>query len=394
MGVIDGQPVDAATTNPAFLDQNQNDVMHGILGMDNAVPASGAVLGNIQGGINHLLTTTGATEVADGTTYASQKRITNGQNHPTALSNLDTAFHETTGHKHTGVAGDGPLIAGTGIGGVPLLGTYVQATDLTGITGVSTVVTAALIGEVSSSGPTVEGLVTTPPDNRVFLTQSATAFENESHYDSAYRTVYGRLTFAAGVWTLSFYVSITGVETAFNFTSAATIRWYYQKLYKRLVNAPVYSDQLVQAQDKDVRSLAKSAGDTTQVFGDVTLEEGSNITITRTLNKFNITASASATSQDETVALLNFAASPKAVVLTDHVFFVDCTAGNVVINLYQILGNTGKRIRVKKTDASSNTVTINAFAGDTIDGATPLVITNRYQAFTLLSFTNLWGIFA
>lgn len=392
MGVIDGQPVDAATTNPAFLDQNQDDVAHGILGMDNAVPASGAVIGNVQGTLNQLKDGTGATEVTPGTVYTSQKRVTNGQNHPTAISNLDTAFHETTGHKHTGVAGDAPTLDGAAIGSVPLLGVYQQNSDLAAVTGTSLVVTPQMLGKVASTGPTVKGVVVTAPNNKIPLLNTASLNENESHTDSDGVTIYGRLTEAAGVWTLSFFKLVAGIETAHNFTVAVGIRWFYQELFARLVDALVYSDQLVQPNTKQVRSLFL-IGDSASLFGDVQIEAGSGINIVRTGQKYTIDTVPGA-GADEATKVINFGMSPYTLLSTDKDLFVDCTGGPVIINGYVVGPDLGRRIRMKKTDVSANSVTFNRGGADTIDGLTSYVLSNQYEAVTFITFTNLWAIFA
>lgn len=446
MGVIDGQDVSAAVTNPAFLDQNQDDVMHGILGMDNAQPASGAVLGNVQGLMNHLKDTTGATEIADGTNYSSNNVIPDGMNHQDALSAFDAKFHATTGHKHTGVAGDAPPISGANVSGVPLVGRFVQGTDLAGITGTSTNVTGTMGGEVASAGSTSEGVVVTAPQNKVVLRQASGTDIGDEFKDADGNVVYGRLTFAAGVWTLSYYVLIGAVETAYNFTVAADIRWYRQKLFNPMTNAPVYSElaeipsdnptadvvtatatiqgkvstPVATATDvaaatsggtangqvapydhahKGTRSIAKSAGDTTQVFGDVTWEEGSGITITRTGNKFRIDGAGGTAGQDETTALIT--ATPYSAVFTDKVLFVDASAGNKVINLPSILTNVGKRLRIMKIDSSANTVTINRASTDVFrlfTDDTSIVLGQKGEAVTMITFddgvTKFWGVFA
>lgn len=439
-GVIDGQAVDAATTNPAFLDANGDDVANGIIGFVNTNPLSGPSIGNTQGLQNQLKDTTGATETTPGTTYSSNNVITNGDNHQVALGKVDAKFNAATGHAHDGTAGNGAPISGASLANIPLKGSFIQGTDLS-VTGVSTDVSGFLIGAVPSSLSTVKGIVVVAPQNRIIIRQASGTNVDDQYLDAFGNQVFGRLTELAGVWTLSYYSNIAGVETAFAFPAASPVRWYYQQLYSPVVDAPVYSELAIVPSDntvvdvpdatatqrgvvtspatpaqsvgaanaagvlvaqmarldhahQGVHSLAKDVGDTTQVFGDVQLQEGANVTITRVGNIFNITANPGAASQDETVASLNFAASPKTVLLTDHVFFVDCTAGPVVVNLYQIAGNLGKRVRVKKTDATANTVTINAFAGDTIDGQAALVLANQYQAVSMLSFTNIWGIFA
>lgn len=121
MGVVDGQDVDAAVTNPAFINKNVNDIMPNILGFSRL--ASGTTISDIQVAVNRLYTATGANDGGTtGTAYiAPASTITPGQPYVTALSELAQKFDPVTGHEHTGSAGDGPLInLGTGVTGGPL----------------------------------------------------------------------------------------------------------------------------------------------------------------------------------------------------------------------------------------------------------------------------------
>jgi hypothetical protein len=155
---------------------------------------------------------------------------------------LDERFNPTTGHTHDGTTGEGPQILAAVIGGVPLRGYVQQGVDQIGVTGTSTVVTADMIGKTPSSGATVPGVVVAAPENKVLLRQASGTDEGDVFKDGSGNIVYGRITEAAAVWTLSYYVDIAGVETAYSF-SGADVRWYYQELYNPLSGlAPVYSE--------------------------------------------------------------------------------------------------------------------------------------------------------
>lgn len=118
MGVIDGQAVSTAVTNPAFLDANADDVALGKIGFHNTVSPSGVFIDNIQRAYNNAAGTIGldvsgnATAEADttGKTYGTNQRVPDGHTHKQAIGDLDTAFHATTGHTHSGTTGDGPKI--------------------------------------------------------------------------------------------------------------------------------------------------------------------------------------------------------------------------------------------------------------------------------------------
>jgi hypothetical protein len=69
----------------------------------------------------------------------------------------------------------------------------------------------------------------------------------------------------------------------------------------------------------------------------------------------------------------------------------DCTAGNKVVNLPDASLNTSMQINVSKSDATANTITINALGGDLINGVSSLTITLQYvEVFTLFSTGTRW----
>lgn len=60
MGVIDGQPVSAAVTNPAFINKNIDDSTPSKLGLANADPISGTAVTNSQREFNSISSFTGS----------------------------------------------------------------------------------------------------------------------------------------------------------------------------------------------------------------------------------------------------------------------------------------------------------------------------------------------
>ena len=71
---------------------------------------------------------------------------------------------------------------------------------------------------------------------------------------------------------------------------------------------------------------------------------------------------------------------------------VDATAGNVTITLLPAREMEQKRLTIKKTDASANTVTIDASGTETIDGALTRVITTQYVSIEIMSYNGNWLI--
>src|SRR5271166_5793023 len=176
MGVLDGQNVDQAVTNPAFINKNIDDVMPNQLGFNRL--ASGSSIADIQAAVNKLYTATGVSESQTGTVYnATASTINNGDPYQTALTKLANKFDPATGHHHTGAAGDGPLLTGSSFGSIPLLGYIEQGTTFTAGTGTSDNVTSLMTGKMSSSGPTVLGVCTIAPQNKCRM-MSATGAES------------------------------------------------------------------------------------------------------------------------------------------------------------------------------------------------------------------------
>jgi hypothetical protein len=243
-GVVDGSAVSAAVTNPAFLDANGDDTALGKIDFAEASFASGPTVVNIQREVNSLDSYTGRTAGSAFNaqpTFANSQGLTATESLTARAEELSAKFHNSTGHAHSGSAGDGSPIASASLAGVPLKGYVKQSSDLSAVTGTSVDVSSLFISATPSTGPTIVGVVTNNPENKTILRQATGASENDDFKDLLGNVVYGRLTESAGVWTLSFYVDISGTETAYSFT-AANIRWYYQQLFNPMLNPPVYSE--------------------------------------------------------------------------------------------------------------------------------------------------------
>jgi len=77
----------------------------------------------------------------------------------------------------------------------------------------------------------------------------------------------------------------------------------------------------------------------------------------------------------------------------EHALTVDATGGNRTVTLRPLSGKLGQVYRIKKIDSSANTVTIDADASETIDGATTRVLTAQYEAVDLVAGASEWHIF-
>ena len=244
MGVIDGQAVSAAVTNPAFLDANGDDTATGKISFADVDPVSGATVTNVQREVNSLDSFTGrASGSAHNATpgWVNNDVGTSGDNLEQRSDALTAKFNSSTGHKHTGAAGDAPPITGADLASVPYRGYVQQGIDQVGVTGTSTDISTDMIGYSPSAGPTSLGVVVNAPQNQIVLRHATGASEGDAFYDGSGNLVYGRLTESTGVWTLSYYVNLSGTETAYTFSSS-DVRWYFQQIFNPMINPPVYSE--------------------------------------------------------------------------------------------------------------------------------------------------------
>lgn len=77
---------------------------------------------------------------------------------------------------------------------------------------------------------------------------------------------------------------------------------------------------------------------------------------------------------------------------THATVLVSASGANRTITLPAASGVTRRIYTIKKTDASGNTVTIDANGAETIDGATTQVLTTQYQSYTIQCDGSTWWI--
>jgi hypothetical protein len=299
-GVIDGEPVDAAITNPAFIEKNADDFTTHKLGLQKPTGEGPILFNSAQQALNTLCTASGSTELVPGNTYgAVNNTVMDGDNYQTAIFKLCQKFAGligSGGHGHSGVDGDGPQIPGTNISNVPLQGVFEQGVDIMGATGGSTDVTADLTGHPVSTSSVTPGVVSTAPYNKVTLRHASGASEDESILDGSGNLVYGRLTWSGSAWTLTYYITTGGVETPYSFGVATDIRWYYQELFNPMsASFPVYSELAVIPSDNVTADILTA---TTTLQGKVSLSAVAPSPIAATGNAG--TANASVANADHT----------------------------------------------------------------------------------------------
>ena len=76
----------------------------------------------------------------------------------------------------------------------------------------------------------------------------------------------------------------------------------------------------------------------------------------------------------------------------DDLILVDASGGGVTVNLPTAAGITGNTIRIKKTDSSLNTVTLDPNGSETVDGETTFTISFQFEAASIASDNSNWHI--
>lgn len=265
-GVQDNQVANEGTFNNAFMKENGDTGTIGKMDLNNADSASGTAIINVQRQLNSILSFLGAVanQVKTYTpTWVNNNGLSALNDIFTRTDTLSGKFDQSTGHTHSGVAGDGAPIVSTSLSGVILRGYFVRGTDIASPSGSSTNVTSQMSGKAASSGTAVKGVVVTFPYNRVNIRQLSNAGAGDQLLDLLGNEVYGRITESAGTWTLSYYVDLDGIQTAYTMTAGQTtngIKWWYQQLYNPITDAPVYNEMLDTPSDNTTQDVVDASG--------------------------------------------------------------------------------------------------------------------------------------
>jgi len=244
-GIVDGQPVDAAASNAAWIAKNGDDFTNGILGLKKTDLVSGPFVNNAQLAVNNLETTTGSTESAPGTMYSTvvplaNQRVVDGDDHRKSIAKLDQAFANTAlagGHTHDGTPGNGAPLGPSAFGPAPLMSAFfTPGTKSVPVSAMSSDVSSLFTAYTQQLSSTTAGVSVFAPQNICIIRVlgSMTDPVGAPLYDAYGNVVYGRLTWSASVWTLSYFTYISGVETAYAFTAITTIRIWAQELFDPL----------------------------------------------------------------------------------------------------------------------------------------------------------------
>lgn len=228
MAVSDGQNVNAAVTNAAFLSRTADSNTVAKVDMDNADTTD---LKDVQRVVNEALGSLGianqAATDASSDTYSSNNVVTNGDDRKVAIGKIDAEFDTSTGHDHDGV--NSKAIDASSLGNFNNLFAEFQEFTFDAASGTSITVTSLFSGKSSGGDANTEGVITSAPDNRVEIVGKDDHREIE---DPQGDRVYARITEAATVWTLSFFTNEAGTETAHSLSSQ-DIRFLFREVFNQ-----------------------------------------------------------------------------------------------------------------------------------------------------------------
>lgn len=80
------------------------------------------------------------------------------------------------------------------------------------------------------------------------------------------------------------------------------------------------------------------------------------------------------------------------VASTDALVTANATGGAITLTLPTIATSLGRKLIVKKTDASGNAVTVDGNGAETIDGAANFPLTAQYDSVTLIAGATEWHV--
>lgn len=76
----------------------------------------------------------------------------------------------------------------------------------------------------------------------------------------------------------------------------------------------------------------------------------------------------------------------------DSVILCDATSAGFTITLPSAASSTSRKYEIKKTDSTSNVVTVDANASETIDGSLTKLLESQYQSISIVSDGSNWFI--
>lgn len=129
--IVDGTPVDAATTNAALLGRTTDDTATGKITLNNSDVASGGQIDSIQKELNSLDSFAGQSPnqvYNNKPTYTNNQGFSANEDLRTRTDNVSAKFNNSTGHTHDGTSGNGGPVAASSIASVELKGVLISRT--------------------------------------------------------------------------------------------------------------------------------------------------------------------------------------------------------------------------------------------------------------------------
>lgn len=245
MSVTNGQVADQNTFNNAFISRTDDSSTVAKIALQDSASLP---IASIQNVANELMEVAGITENdPNRLVYTNNNILIDGQSHKQGLENIDFQFDPASGHNHNGGPGSGAPIDAANLANVNNYFADWATLQLTGLNAQSNDVSLDFASETPGGDVAVAGVVTSPPFNRVqLLDLSFTPIE-----DAGGQRIYGRLTEAAGVWTLELFTSESGVETPHTPASPLSVNAYYLKVYTQ-ADRPTFSNNPAEFGSLDV----------------------------------------------------------------------------------------------------------------------------------------------
>jgi hypothetical protein len=230
MSVSNGQTANATTFNGAFVSKVVNSTTIGQVTLANADGSSGSSVTNIQRELNALNSFLGkSSNVAYNTLPTWVNNDVGASSDPVfdRVDSLTVKFNSSTGHRHTGAAGDAPAIAASALIGLNYYRAEWQTFSISGASGTSFDITSAVSGKVAGGGNNSVGVIVDEPNNRCVIVDLDTETAIE---DAGGQRVFGRITEASGAWDLSFYTNEAGSAVLHNLASN-DLRVYFKEVF-------------------------------------------------------------------------------------------------------------------------------------------------------------------
>jgi len=110
------------------------------------------------------------------------------------------------------------------------------------------------------------------------------------------------------------------------------------------------------------------------------------------LKDFHREAVSNITYGNDAALNVSIVTDPTVVPSNSPILLCDASSNNISVNLPAALDKVNYVYHIKKTDNSSNIVTINGNGSETIDGTLTKIITSQYVCVTVVSDGSNWFI--